>query len=161
MFGATALNQPVNYWREWGEKVQGIGKILETNKDQKDSLKLFSSLKGQVKMQAMLTIKSLSGLSYTDKQQEGMEPILPDIGPGTVKSVFDGRIDNLQRLYKGILARRKELLAKGIKVGDPEYEAEMRPFVNQQLGEMLGSSKLPSEMTDEELMAAHKKLGGK
>ncbi len=121
-FGASALGQPVTWAREWAEKAPIVGKMLGPSKESKDSLEAYSSLQGQSNNMAMNVIKQLSGVQYSDKQLEFMNQILPQIGPGAVKSQFEGRSKNLLRFFDIIKKERQDLLKSGVDVNSAEYK---------------------------------------
>ncbi len=74
-------------------------------------------MEGQVKNLSMNIIKDLSGLSYTDKQLEFMNDIVPQIGKLATRSQFEGRAENLRRFFSQVKKYNEEILAEGIKSG--------------------------------------------
>lgn len=124
-FGASAVKHTGTWAQEWMEDVPLVGKLIGPSKESKDALQKFSNLKAGTEMMSMNIIKQLSGVQYSDKQLEFMKTILPSIGPGTVKSEYEGRVKNLSRFYERVKKDRQELLRKGIEIGSPEYESEM------------------------------------
>lgn len=115
-FGAPAVGQSVTYLRELGEKLPGVGKLLEPSKEAKDSSELYSSMQSQTRNLSMNVIKDLSGLSYTDKQLEFMNEIIPQIGPTATRSQFNGRAKNLLRFFEEVESAKEELLEQGFKL---------------------------------------------
>ena len=124
-FGASALKQPTTAVREWAQKIPVIGNIVGPNEEDKKQLESYSGINGASEMLAMKVIKQLSGVQYSDKQLEFLKAIIPSIGSDTVKSVFEGKAQNLFRLYDQIKQDRTDLLNKGFKIGSPEYTAQM------------------------------------
>ena len=129
-FGAAAYKQTATAWREWGEKIPGIGPLVEPDAKDKSELESYSGLQGKIRNLAMNTIKQLSGLSYTDKQLEFMNDLIPQIGPNAVKSEFRGKAKNLLSFYEEIKRARQELLKEGIGLEDPRYEDQMTKKMN-------------------------------
>lgn len=120
-FGVSALGQTYTYLKELGQSIPGVGKILEPSLDSKDDLKKYSGLQGAQEMMAMNVIKQLSGVQYSDKQLEFMKKILPEFGPTSVQSVFNGRVENLQRFFEQTKVARDQVLKDGFKVSnDPD-----------------------------------------
>ncbi len=71
-------------------------------------------MQSQVKNLSMNIIKDLSGLSYTDKQLEFMNEIVPDIGPTSTRSQFNGKSKNLLRFFEQVKEANQEVLKDGI-----------------------------------------------
>lgn len=116
-FGLPALKQTSTYLRELGQVIPGIGPSEENKSD----LKKYSGLQGASEMMSMNVIKQLSGVQYSDKQLEFMKKILPEFGPTSAKSVFDGRVENLQRFFEQTKKAREEVLAQGFQSSnDPD-----------------------------------------
>lgn len=144
-FGTSALGQNSTYLRELGQSIPGLGSILEPSSDAKDSLKKYSALQGAQEMMSMNVIKQLSGVQYSDKQLEFMKKILPEFGPTSVKSVFDGRVENLQRFFGTIQKARQQTMEQGFVPS----EKEDSPFAKQLLINMQ-SNVAPKGPTDAE-----------
>ena len=124
-FGASALKQDATTIREWAQGIPGVGSIVGPSEKDKGELEDFSKVQGKIKNLAMTTIKQLSGLSYTDKQLEFMNDIVPQVGRGAVESVFKGKSKNLLEFYEQVKKGRQELLKDGIDLNHPEYEEKM------------------------------------
>ena len=117
--GPKSLNQWSNTAKEWLSGVPGLNK-LSPSASEKEKMKLYNSYNGKVNMLAMQTIKQLSGVQYSDKQLQFMKQIIPEIGPGTTKTIFDGKAENLVRYYQVVENAKKKLLDRGIQVSsDP------------------------------------------
>ena len=142
-FGAAALKQQGTKIREWAESIPGLGKLVGPTEEDKSELEHYSGVQGKINYIAMQTIKDLSGLSYTDKQLEFMNRIIPQMGPGHVPSEFKGRAKNLLRFYEMTKQAKKELLDKGISLeSNPEEYKDQLLQKMQQLAENPLSSKL-------------------
>ncbi len=124
-FGAKALKPTVTAVREWAEGIPGIGGLVAPSEEDKAQLEKFSSFQAQSKRLALDTIRQISGLAYTDAQFDFLKDVIPEIGSGEVKSVFDGKAKNLIRYLEQIKSYRKDLLKDGIDVGTPQYEEKM------------------------------------
>jgi hypothetical protein len=139
-FGAPAVGQSVTYLRELGEKIPGIGKLIEPSKEAKDSNELYSSMQSQTRNLSMNVIKDLSGLSYTDKQLEFMNEIIPQIGPTATRSQFNGRAKNLLRFFDAVKDAKQELLDKGFKL---DTDTNKEAFKDALLSKMKSISVAP------------------
>jgi len=139
-FGAGAVKQDATWYKEWGQNIPLVGKYIKPSDKDKSELSDYSAIQSQVKNQSMNIIKTLSGLSYTDKQLEFMNEIVPALGKGAVESEFRGKGKNLLRYFEQLKQNRANLLAQGIPVSSPEYESKMRPLVDQATKELLGNS---------------------
>ncbi len=125
MFGASALKQNVTYLRELGQSIPGIGKYLKPSTEDTDALTKYSNLQAATNGLAMDVIKEKSGVQYSDQQLQFMMKILPEFGPTIVKSVFDGKVQNLNRYLGAVIQSREELLKNKFKLGTPEFEQAM------------------------------------
>lgn len=146
--------------REWLAGIPGLEK-LDPSADDKSQLKLYSNYNSRIKMLSMQTIKQMSGLQYTDKQLEFMMEILPSIGPGSVKTVFDGKSENLVRYYNKIGQARQKVIDSGVNFNsDPNSEygqkllAELRN--NAYSDNQLDTSKMSNEELDAAIAAAQR-----
>lgn len=113
-FGSAALGQTASYLGELGQNIPVIGKYLDPGKEAKTSLQQYSNLQSASEMMSMNVIKQLSGVQYSDKQLEFMKKILPEFGPTSVKSVFDGRVQNLERFFEQTKLARAQVLKDGL-----------------------------------------------
>lgn len=130
-FGAAALGQTGTYLRELGQSIPGIGKYIEPNKEAKDALTQYSNLQAATNGLAMDVIKEKSGVQYSDQQLAFMMKILPEFGPTASKSVFNGKVENLNRYLNAVIQSREELLKNNFKLGTPEYQAAMSQKINE------------------------------
>jgi hypothetical protein len=141
-FGATALGQPATKVREWAQNIPIIGKAIGPSDEAKKSLESYSGLQSTSNMLSMNIIKQLSGVQYSDKQLEFMNQILPQFGPSTVKSEFNGRAENLLRFFDEIKNNRDQLLKSGIPIGSPEYKDQMLNIMQNAVTKVTSGSDL-------------------
>lgn len=155
-FGLEAFGQTGNYLRELGQIIPGV----EPSKEDKADFKRYSEMEGQVKNLSMNIIKDLSGLSYTDKQLEFMNDIVPQIGKLATRSQFEGRAENLRRFFSQVKKYNQDILKDGIITEGSEAHKEalldkMRsaPIGKPSLREHLESLNFSKEKIDAALKA--------
>ncbi len=142
-FGAAAVGQTATYLRELGQDIPGVGPLIRPSDEAKASNKLYNDVQSQTKNLSMNIIRDLSGQSYTDKQLEFMNDIVPQIGPTATRSQFDGKTQNLLRFFTESKAAKQELLNSGYNLDTKENEEKFKDAYLIKLREIksnLGSS---------------------
>lgn len=160
-FGAAAGKYAALVGREWVQNIPRIGSAVTPNEIDKKALEDYSNKQGAANMMAMSVIKQLSGVQYSDKQLEYLKEILPSFGPGTVRSVYEGRLKNLERYFDAVKKAREDVLRQGIDVGTPQYQQAMSQKIDSihssfnapvsGLRQHLESMNLPKNVIDAEL----------
>ena len=123
-FGYGAFKNNLTYARELASTVPGLDSVAPSV-ESKAALKKYSDNLAASNGLAMDIIKQKSGVQYSDSQLAFMMNIVPEIGVFASRTVFEGRVANLQRYTNAVIRDREELLKNHLVIGTPEYEAAM------------------------------------
>jgi hypothetical protein len=105
------------------EDISGGDTTIRLDKDNAEWLTSRANFKADLMRTAMVLIKQLSGVQYSDKQLEFMFEFIPDIKTDSPETA-EGKIQSLKEGLKRSRGLKEDILKEGYKVGSPAYQKE-------------------------------------